>query len=175
MTAAAVDGLSVIATERVESPLSSPERPMFYVHTLKLLLEDGSVVYGCSDCDFTSDKMGSTRNHWQNYCPGNPKSITNGGVKKPRKDRRVNEAEDLAALLDQLLDDNGSQERIASLEREVADLEQWGIELGDQVKSLKEELDKERRAVGQWRRRAEFAETQIVGIRKVLRDRGRVS
>lgn len=181
MTATTVDGLSVIASERVESPLSNPERVMFYVHTLKLLLEDGSVVYGCSECDFTSERLGTARSHWQVGCLKNPKSLANGGVRKRRtrvngqvKNDDLDDAEELASLLAQILDDTSSKDRIAELERELQETSDGAKELIGEVKALKAELAKEKRAVGQWRQRAETADTIIIGIRKVLQSRGRV-
>jgi hypothetical protein len=60
-----VDGHSVIAVEPVASPLSTPERPVWFSRINRLLLADDSVVYGCAvdDCGYAADAVGQVRSH----------------------------------------------------------------------------------------------------------------
>lgn len=57
MTATRVNGLAVVADEAAESPL--PKRPdgspVLYKRMRRLLLEDGSEVFGCALCDLTGE------------------------------------------------------------------------------------------------------------------------
>jgi hypothetical protein len=65
VTATKVDGQLVIETEPVESPLSTPDRPVVFTRIMRLLLEDGREFYGCADgdCDYADLKMGNVRAH----------------------------------------------------------------------------------------------------------------
>jgi hypothetical protein len=60
-----VDGNAVIAIEAVESPLSTPERPVMFSRINRLLLANDTVVYGCAveDCGYAADAVGQVRSH----------------------------------------------------------------------------------------------------------------
>lgn len=69
MTAQKVGTLVVIADEPTASPdlRDSAGGVIFWQRTRTLLLEDGSTVYGCSVCDYTSPNMRSIRPHLQKH------------------------------------------------------------------------------------------------------------
>jgi hypothetical protein len=62
-TVQTVDGIPVIADEAVETPLSTPDRPVYFTRIRRLLLANESTVYGCTECEFTSDTMPMVRGH----------------------------------------------------------------------------------------------------------------
>lgn len=64
VTATKVNGLEVIADEPTEAEMIGKNgRPIIWHQTRTLLLEDGSTVYGCVHCDYTSDNPRSIRPH----------------------------------------------------------------------------------------------------------------
>ncbi|MFJ3182383.1 hypothetical protein ACIPJN_28905 [Streptomyces sp. NPDC086796] len=60
-----VNDLEVIEVEFAETPLSTPNRPVRFKQIVKILLEDGSVTYGCAwaGCGFTGKTAISVRPH----------------------------------------------------------------------------------------------------------------
>lgn len=59
-----VNGLEVIADEPTEAPMRDKTgKPIFWQQTRTLLLTDGSTVYGCAHCDYTSPNVRSIRPH----------------------------------------------------------------------------------------------------------------
>jgi hypothetical protein len=109
VTATEVDGKAVIAVEPAKSSFrgSDGERVSFR-QMLRLLLDDGSEVYGCLHCDYTSPNLNSVRPH----------------LNKHRKAKQLDEAEELAAVgvglsLAQIT------RALRSHERTVNDLEEW--------------------------------------------------
>ncbi|MFJ2217894.1 hypothetical protein ACIQVO_36235 [Streptomyces sp. NPDC101062] len=60
-----IDGLEVIEVEFAETPLSTPNRPVHFKQIVKILLEDGSVTFGCvwPDCGFTRKTAIAVRPH----------------------------------------------------------------------------------------------------------------
>ncbi|MFE1190159.1 hypothetical protein [[Kitasatospora] papulosa] len=60
-----VNGLEVIEVEFAETPLSTPDRPVRFKQIVKILLEDGSVTYGCAwaGCGFTGKTAITVRPH----------------------------------------------------------------------------------------------------------------
>lgn len=65
MTATHVNGLAVIASEPARSGWKHPRtgEPLKYRQMLRLLLEDGSEVFGCLHCDYTHPSLNSVRPH----------------------------------------------------------------------------------------------------------------
>jgi hypothetical protein len=63
MTATKVGTRTVIATEPVESPLSTPNKAIMFTRIVKLLLDDESTTYGCTECEFTRDNPWAIRPH----------------------------------------------------------------------------------------------------------------
>ncbi|WP_242890138.1 hypothetical protein [Actinomadura litoris] len=63
VTATHVDGVPVIHTEPAESPLSTSVKPVFFKQIVKLLLEDGTEMFGCLHCDFTRTAPLPIRSH----------------------------------------------------------------------------------------------------------------
>lgn len=66
MTDRYINGVLVLKDEPTLSPLPSPRRngePIFWDKIRTLTLEDGSTIYGCHVCDYTSVKVLSVRPH----------------------------------------------------------------------------------------------------------------
>lgn len=96
MTAAAVAGKKVIEAEPTKSPLWTPQRPIFFVNCMELLLEDGSTIYGCRFCDFTEEKVGRIRTHQTKECVHNPNPPSKAKaevLKQAKRDRSVARAQ----------------------------------------------------------------------------------
>lgn len=90
MTATEVNGLKVVETEAAHSPLSTPDKPVYFKRIVQLLLEDGNTTYGCVHCDYTSPQLGSVRAHLPSH---------NRAQINPRKGTKVLSAE-AAPLMD---------------------------------------------------------------------------
>ncbi|WP_432156052.1 hypothetical protein [Streptomyces sp. bgisy153] len=69
-----VNGLEVIEVEFAETPLSTPKKPVYFKQIVKILLEDGSVTYGCAwaGCGFTRDTAIAVRPHLKAHKPDAP-------------------------------------------------------------------------------------------------------
>lgn len=68
MTATIVNGLEVIADEPTEGSLCAPSgKPLVWRQTRTLLLSDGSTVYGCLHCDYTSPNLRAIRPHLKKH------------------------------------------------------------------------------------------------------------
>ncbi|MFF4933383.1 hypothetical protein ACFY2H_31500 [Streptomyces griseofuscus] len=66
-----VNDLEVIEVEFAETPLSTPDRPVRFKQIVKILLEDGSVTYGCAwaGCGFTGKTAIAVRPHLKAHKP----------------------------------------------------------------------------------------------------------
>ncbi len=106
MTATVVDGKKVEAAEPTKSGLWTPEKPIFFLNTMELLLEDGSTTYGCRFCDYTDDKMGRVRVHQTRECEKNPNPPSKEkaeALKQAKRDRakaRTEPEPDIFAMLE---------------------------------------------------------------------------
>ena len=67
MTATHVNGNEVVADEPALSPLSTPDKPIYYKQIRQLLLGDGTVLFGCAHCDFTTPVMFRVRPHLRRH------------------------------------------------------------------------------------------------------------
>jgi hypothetical protein len=67
MTATEVNGVPVVSESEVESPLSSPKKPVTFTRIRLLHLADGGAVYGCTECDHTEARMASVRAHLRRH------------------------------------------------------------------------------------------------------------
>lgn len=75
MTASSVNGVEVIADEPTRSPLTDRAgKPVIWTQTRTLLLEDGSTVYGCLHCDYTSPNQNSIRPHLNRHITRKPQA-----------------------------------------------------------------------------------------------------
>lgn len=64
MTATHVNGVAVVATEPAVSTWKDRKgNPVQYRQMLRLLLADGTEVYGCLHCDYTHPNLNSVRPH----------------------------------------------------------------------------------------------------------------
>lgn len=108
MTATHVNGRKVIEDAPARSPLSRPDAPMHFKQIRELLLDDGTLTYGCVHCDYTAATAGKVRPHLKAHTgrgPGRPKSAVA---------QDVNEMS-LADLL----------RRVRQLERVEAERDEW--------------------------------------------------
>jgi hypothetical protein len=125
MTATHVNGLEVMAEEPVASPLGTPERPMYFRQIRRLLLADGSEVFGCVHCDFTADAAGRVRGHLAKHSPpGTPSPAA-----PSRKGRRINVNE----LLTRLAHGDAAVARLRAVEEER---NQWRTRALDAERTL---------------------------------------
>lgn len=75
MTAEHVNGLKVVESEPLMSPVKTPHgKPVYFRRIVTLLLEDGSTMLGCTECDYTDAAAGRVRhhltiNHWNRDVP----------------------------------------------------------------------------------------------------------
>lgn len=147
MTATEVDGIKVVEVNPVKSGLWKPEKPVFYTHTMELLLEDSRVVYGCGYCEYTAEKPGTIRVHQKHYCEVAPNSQAN-----PNSANHNTPVDDtsLAELIGKLLDQPGPD-----LKAEVAKLRRDNTQLKQQL--------------GKWRDRALAAEKALAPFRALIR------
>ncbi len=64
MTATDVDGVAVVDDQPSTAPFRDRSgNPIYLRQTRVLTLADGSVVYGCAHCDYTSANVNSIRPH----------------------------------------------------------------------------------------------------------------
>lgn len=105
MTATQVGGKAVVAVEPATSHWKdSTGAHIQYRQMLRLLLEDGTEVYGCLHCDYTHESLNSVRPH----------------LNKHRLEKRQAEAAEVGGLsLAELARALGSHERT------VTELEEW--------------------------------------------------
>jgi hypothetical protein len=148
VTATVVDGKKVEAAEPTKSGLWTPERPVFFLNCMELLLEDGSTTYGCRFCDYTDDKVGRIRMHQTKFCKFNPnppskdKKVALVEAKKararkpqpvkPEPEPAAEEDEDfgdILAALELALKTPGPDSQLAELTKRVSELEQENRQL----------------------------------------------
>ncbi|MFK0142502.1 hypothetical protein [Streptomyces murinus] len=136
-----INGLEVIAIEFAETPLSTPEKPVHFKQIVKILLEDGSVVYGCAwaGCGFIRDTAIAVRPHLKAHKPD-----TDTGKKLDAPD--VN-----TLTVGELLELAGSAQTLR------LDLERTTRERDRLAKSLDE-----------WKQRAQTAQRRLNSIQKAL-------
>jgi hypothetical protein len=95
VTATHVNGLAVIAVEPARSTWRNRKTGelLEYRQMLRLLLEDGSEVFGCLHCDYTHQNLNSVRPHLNKHRTdlGNG----HGSVDIPGLIKRLNEVERL--------------------------------------------------------------------------------
>lgn len=105
--------IPVIAEERVETPLSTPERPMYFTRIKRLLLADESTIYACTECDYTADSPAKVRPHLAVHGEG-------------RKARSNGHGPDLSVTLGELLEAHRRAEVLmATVARQADDLADW--------------------------------------------------
>lgn len=68
MTATVVDGHQVIADEPARSPIANGAgQPMYFQQIRKLLLDNGSELYGCVHCDYARPRLAQVRPHLKKH------------------------------------------------------------------------------------------------------------
>lgn len=110
-----VNGLAVVASEPAPSQLKRDGKPVPFKQILRLLLADGSEVYGCVHCDYTSPNPNSVRPHLNAHRNGKP-PLTAGGVDVREVLRRLNAVDGIQADRDRWRD------RAITAERDLSNL-----------------------------------------------------
>jgi hypothetical protein len=122
MTATVVNGMRVVSDEVTPSPYLRDRagNPVVWHRTRTLRLEDGSVVYGCAECDYVSENPNSVRPHLGAH------------TDRPRrgKSRRNGQADPSTLSLAELLS------RVDSLRRVEADRDAWRVRAQTAERSL---------------------------------------
>lgn len=115
--------MTVIAEEPVESPLSTPEKPMFFTRIRRLLLADETTVYACGECDFTAPSVGAVRVHLRTH-------KTSGGGNGHKQTP-------LDLTLGELLEQHRRAETLAAtVDRQAAELRAWKVRARDAEQDL---------------------------------------
>jgi hypothetical protein len=120
VTAAAVEGRLVIEDQPAKSPLHTDAKPVLFKQIRELLLEDGTIVFGCAHCEFTAATIGPVRPHLKVHTgrgPGRPRTAV---------------AQDAEAL-----SITGLLRRLQALERAEADRDTWRKRALDAERTLR--------------------------------------
>jgi len=136
-----IDGLRVLEREPVESPLSTPERPIYFTRILRLLLEDGSELFGCgaAGCEEVRETVQAVSVHL--------------GVEHPDPEKaRIKSTDPLDMTL-----------------REVTEVIGDMKELRTENIRLTRENDRLKRDRNEWKARAKDAESDLTVIRNAIR------
>jgi hypothetical protein len=84
LTATEVDGLAVVDDEPLAAPFKNRAgEPVLMHRTRVLTLVDGSVIYGCAECDYTNPNPHSIRPHLNKH---STKPRVNGTLNMSVKD-----------------------------------------------------------------------------------------
>ncbi|GJF06724.1 hypothetical protein [Pseudonocardia sp. D17] len=85
MTAAYVGAREVLAVEDVPSRWVDKDTgtPRVYRTIVRLLLDDGSEVYGCTKCTYTAEKVTSVASHQRAHGPRDTSTVVAPTRKKP--------------------------------------------------------------------------------------------
>lgn len=126
MTAKVVNGKTALADEAAESPYLYDRKTgekVRWRQVRRLLLEDGTITYGCAHCDYTSDNLNSIRPHLGKHNKkANQPGAPNGIAALPPNDyfirllRQVEQLDHVCAERDQW------KARAQSAERDLATL-----------------------------------------------------
>ena len=84
MTATHIGRRKVVQDQAAKSPLHTDTRPVSFKQIRELLLDDGTVVFGCVHCDFTDRRIGVVRPHLRVHTgrgPGRPRTAITQDVK----------------------------------------------------------------------------------------------
>jgi len=149
MTAKKVGRLTVITAEPVLSPLSAPDKPVYFKQILRLLLSDGGETYGCAACDFTADAVGKVRQHNGTHKKGTP------GVRVVTRAAR-------APAPPAPLSTIGAGSVAENMT--ILEVLNWIRENGKMVEAM-EKMSDER---NEWKRRALAAEKSVAQFRRAL-------
>lgn len=97
MTATVVNGLAVVKDEPQVAPFRDRAgNPIYQPQTRVLTLVDGSVVYGCAHCDYSSPNVHSVRPHLNKHRRPAEPGKTNSALNTSLTDlvRQLNKAEE---------------------------------------------------------------------------------
>lgn len=80
MTATTVNGQDVITAVPATAPITTRDGdPILFKQTMRLLLADGSEVFGCIHCDYTHASLSGVRPHLKVHAGPKPPKTTGGG------------------------------------------------------------------------------------------------
>jgi hypothetical protein len=185
MTATAVDGITVIEETPSLSPLSRPGKPIYFHQIRHLLMSDGSELFGCKHCTYTSPKIGAVRPHLKRHkngtalsksparpskTPAKTTTTQNGKTTVPApkrpaaQPRRESTGPDLttSSLAQLNLGELVTQAQSADALRKQRDLAR------KERDAARGELDSLRTEVGKQRARADQAEAKLAEVRRTL-------
>ncbi len=136
----------VIATEKVVSPLPPgvDGEPIYFRQIVKLLLEDGSEVYGCVHCEYVSDSIGSVRPHLGKH---SPKGVGRAARNRAAAVRAYQDLDELTL-------------------GEILDYAQKGLDVAQSDATIRTRLIEER---DEWKARAKAAESQLAKVRNAFK------
>ncbi|MDJ0346814.1 hypothetical protein QMK19_41030 [Streptomyces sp. H10-C2] len=178
MTATHVNGIAVVEDQPTKSGISRDGVQVTFTQTRHLLLADGTEIYGCQSCDYTSPNSLSIRPHLKVHKDRAPKSEkarpTGAPVSQPTsavpsgstRAASTLTGTDLASLnLGQLVERAHLTEQMRA-QRDTARAETAAVrrELVDQ----KDRTATERSRREGWQNRAEKAEKKLLGMRALL-------
>lgn len=145
MTATTVDGRKVITTEAALSPMKTKTgKDIAFSRILRLLLDDGTTVHGCRECDFTEPRLASVRAHLRSHGPQTQPEAK--PVPEPRSRRATPDLNGLTHLTiaELLAMGQRSAGTAEALDRMTDDRNKWKSE----ATALKRDLTTIRRALG---------------------------
>lgn len=136
MTATEVNGVAVVATEPVLSPMSRPGKPIPFTRIVRLLLADDAELHGCTECVFTDPSLGKVRNHLKDH---KKTSVPDGlaDLTVAELIERAGAVGARAGALERMTESrNEWKTRAQRAERAAADREQWRARALDAEKRL---------------------------------------
>lgn len=132
MTVTTVNGVEVVATEPVESPLSKGgDTPINFKRVRRLLLADDTEMYGCTECDHVGDTPMSVTAHLGHVHPLRQRA--NG--KHPKRTPALDP--DTVTLGELLAGYRRAEAMQESLDRMAEDRDQWRTRARDAERRLK--------------------------------------
>ena len=132
----------IVEIQRAESPLSKPGAPVYFKTILLLLMEDGREIYACSECPYTSPKVGLVRHHGRADHPKVGQAHPN--AVRANRDPQTMTVKELLATAAEV------------------------NELRDAVRKLRAKLERAEANDGDWKRRALAAEKDLALLRQAL-------
>jgi hypothetical protein len=143
MTAHSVDGRMVVTSEPAASPLTTRRgRDIAFTRILRLLLDDGTTVHGCRECDFTDPRLASVRAHLRVHRPVEAPPVKPGPKPRPQPADSLNGVGDLTI-------------------REL-------LTIGQRATGTADALDRMTADRNEWKGRAQKAERELGTIRRLL-------
>ena len=143
MTATSVNGRKVITSEAALSPMKTKTgKDISFSRIVRLLLDDGTTVHGCRECEFTEPRLASVRAHLRSHRPTERPAETPTRQKPKPAEDSLNGVGDLTL-------------------REL-------LALGQRATGTADALDRMTQDRNEWKARAHKAERELGTIRRLL-------